>query len=112
MKTYNKNGVETEIDYILSDNDEFAIQVEENSVQRQIFYKNDTLVRDIENYLIELYDIFRDLYFENTEEYYANSSIIPAFIHLGGYSSDFTKNTDFFFLKFIINVKQAGKFPI
>ena len=52
MKTYNKNGVETEIDYILSDNDEFAIQVEENSVQRQIFYKNDTLVRDIENYLI------------------------------------------------------------
>ena len=96
MKTYFKNGIEKEIDYILSDEDEFAIQIEENSILPQTFYKNDILIRDIETYLIDLYDIFRDIYFNDTEEYYSISSTIPAVIHQGGYSSDFTADVDFF----------------
>ena len=110
MKTYYKNGIETELDYILSGDNEFAIQVDENSVLRQTFYKNDTLIRDMENYLIDLYDIFRDIYFPDTDNYYLISKSIPPLLQQGGYSSDFQFDSDFFneiYNKFAVDGKHS-----
>lgn len=96
MKTYNRNGTETDISHILSEEDDFAIQIYEKTGRQELFYKNDSLVRDVENEIVNFYNIFCDMYFTSRNDYYAIQNKFPLYLQYGGFSSDYVISLDEF----------------
>lgn len=76
----------TEQDFIVSDDESFAIQYD--SKTGNIFYPNDTLVVEVGEELRHLYDIFTDIYFPDLDSYYEILSIMPVDLIEGGHTSD------------------------
>lgn len=86
MKKYYQNGTSSDVEFMLSDEDEFTIYVMEDRY-RTLYYSNDHLIREIDEELIDLYDKFRDLYFSNLDLYYQEVPNIPIGLGIGGLSS-------------------------
>lgn len=88
MKTYYQDGTMADVQYILTEKEQFAIQCHTTKEHEVIFYQNDTLVWDVQAELVVLYDKFRDLYFSDLDLYYREHSNMPAGLLKGGQSSD------------------------
>jgi hypothetical protein len=87
MKTYYQNGTVSDIEYIIMDKKQFAIQHETDCIRDLVFYPGDALVREIETELIDLYDRFQDLYFKDSSLFYTEQYNIPVGLAEGGQSS-------------------------
>lgn len=96
METYYKNGIVSNIEYILSDDAPFAVQCDKVKHQNILFYPSDNLVRELDSELVTLYDAFRDLYFSETDAYYNNLDSIPIGLYNGGQSSGISIGKDEF----------------
>lgn len=92
MNTYHKNGTMSEIEYIISDTNSFAIQHDICQGRHLISYPGDRLVRELEQELIDLYDKFVAMYFPDLSLYYKESYSFPMGLALGGQSSDSSIN--------------------
>ena len=88
MKTYHKNGIVSNIDYVLTNEDSFVVQCDTVEQHNILYYTRDNLVRELDSELIALYDTFRNQYFSNTDTYYKNLDIIPMGLYIGGQSSE------------------------
>lgn len=88
MNTHYQNGTKEDVEYILSENEQFAIQCEKANNYDITYYQNDTLIREVQAELVTLYDKFRDLYFADLELYYRELSNMPVGLLKGGQSSD------------------------
>lgn len=88
MQTYYQNGTTSDVEYILSDEDEFAVQVDLSGHREIIFYRGDKLVRDIENEVMDVDNKFISLYFSDLKLYYKEISLMPSCLLVGGHSSD------------------------
>lgn len=89
FKTYYQNGTYRELDYILPEEFGFAVQVQDlqEADQTTLFYRNDSLVRDIDLELVQLYDVFTDLYFKNYDLYDSEQNLMSVGIVYGGLDS-------------------------
>ncbi len=85
MDTYLLNGTKCDINYIL-DPPAFGIQVFEGD-RKQYYYPNDSIRAEINDSLLNLYDVFRDLLFDNTDEYYKELDSLPFTIITAGLDS-------------------------
>ena len=88
MLTYQKNGIVTEQDWIISEGEPFAVQYDLET--GTLFYPNDTLIGEIESELANLHDKFIDIYFPDRKSYYKILSILPISLIEGGHTSDFS----------------------
>lgn len=97
MYTYCRNGIRKEVSYILEDTDEFAIQEEvEIQLVDRFFYSGDSIKYTLDAELVALYDLFRDLLFEDIKEYYNECMSLPIWVQEAGQSSDCNiSNEDF-----------------
>ena len=59
-------------------------------------YPNDSISYDVDNELVRLYDTLRDLFFENTDEYYNELNFMPIFVQAAGQDSDCAVTKDLF----------------
>lgn len=89
MKTYCRNGMIKNMPYMVEDFKEFLIQEAEgiDSVKR-FFYPGDTINYALDAELVNLYDTFRDLIFEDTQQYYFEKSMLPVWVQEAGQNSD------------------------
>ena len=71
MKTYFQNGTVEDIPYFREDNKKRSIQELDGASPDKYVYAGDNLKFDLDIVLVYLYDKFRDLYFPDTEKYYA-----------------------------------------
>ena len=78
MKTYFGNGIVKEIPYFLNDDSIFAIQ-ELDSAQagNRFVYPGDSIKYELDLALVDLYDVFRDLVFEDMKLFYCEQRMIP-----------------------------------
>ena len=97
MKTYHQNGIVSEDKSIISEDEVFAIQCDTENGAPSFFYPGDNLIRDIDLALIEIADLFVDIYFPDRELYNREASNIPLGLALGGQNSDICiDKADFF----------------
>ncbi len=87
-KTYYKNGTASENEFINLEPDVFSIQCNSINGTTLLFYPGDELIREIEQALIKVSDLFIYLYFSDPKLYYSVASIIPSDVFLGGQNSD------------------------
>lgn len=92
METYLKNGTVVDKQYILEDDDNFCIQ----KLNDGYIYPGDSINYELDNELVALYDTFRDLFFSDTDAYYAELCTLPIFVQDAGQSSDCALKKDFF----------------
>lgn len=88
MKNYYKNGICKYTDYFLNLNDEFCIQEIEDNNEKKYMYLGDSIKYELDSELITLYDKFRNLLFNDLNEYYLELEKIPHFVQDAGYNSD------------------------
>ena len=88
MITYHQNGIISEIEYILGQNDPFAIQHDTCSGRDIFFYPGDALIRKLDSELVNLADKFTGLYFPDLELYYKEVSNLPVGLLCGGQNSN------------------------
>ena len=69
MKTYRQNGIASEGKSIISEDGVFSIQCDEENGTRSFFYPGDNLIREIDLALIDISDLFVDIYFPDWELY-------------------------------------------
>lgn len=96
MKTYLCSGMVKEYSYFLDDNDIFGIQEFDSKCADRYAYPNDSIKYELDNQLVRLYDGFRDLLFENTEQYYKEKMCLPIWVQDAGQNSDCVISTDMF----------------
>ena len=87
MKIYYQNGTVTDIGNKLSI-DKFSVLVTHIDQRVVMTYTGDSLVRNVEDELVHLFEKFSNLYFPDANLYYGGLSIIPKGILDGGQSSD------------------------
>lgn len=88
MKTYHQNGIVSEDKSIISEDGVFSIQCDTEDGAPAFFYPGDNLIREIDLALIDIADLFVDIYFPDRELYYREASNIPLGLTLGGQNSD------------------------
>ena len=64
MKTYHQNGIVSEDKSIISEDEVFAIQCDTENGAPSFFYPGDNLIREIDLALIEIADLFVDIYLD------------------------------------------------
>ena len=80
MKTIFQNGMVEDISHILTEDEEFGIQeLEDGRGSDKFFYQGDSIKYALDNALVDLYDLFRDHLFTDTDLYYAEIEKIPVF---------------------------------
>lgn len=57
-------------------------------IEADVEYPGDSILYDLDNEFVRLYDKFRDLVFEDTDKYYSQKNLLPIFIQVAGYDSD------------------------
>ena len=92
MKAYHQNGIVSEDKSIISEDEVFAIQCDTENGAPSFFYPGDNLIREIDLALIDIADLFVDIYFPDWELYNSEVSNIPLGIALGGQNSDICIN--------------------
>ena len=96
ITTYRQNGTKAELDYIIDDNDSFAIQCYTSTDHNVIYYPGDNLIKKLDSELVDLSYAFIDIYFADLDLYYKESSSIPMGLFLGGQNSDISINKETF----------------
>ena len=96
MKTYHRNGTISDIEYLLTDKDDFAIQVSNGESGEITFYRNDNLVREIDSELVDMFCVFEKLYFSNLDSYYKETRMMPIGLVFGGQNSNSTIDKECF----------------
>lgn len=87
MKVFFGKGIMKNDPHFLDGTDTFYIQKFENSHFTQYLYPGDSIKSNLNVELVLLYDKFRDVFFENTDEYYKELSYLPIFIQTAGVDS-------------------------
>lgn len=88
MKTYCCNGMMKNIPYIVNDSEEFMIQELENISSNKYIYPGDSINYRLDGECVCLYDTFRDIVFDNQDEYYREVYSLPIWIQDAGQNSD------------------------
>ena len=85
MKTIFKNGKIQDVPFFLNENDEFGIQeLDDLRAPDRIAYQGDGIKYELDNELVGLCDLFRDLLFEDVDRqrFYAyGNGIFARFRH-------------------------------
>lgn len=88
---------------------EFQIQeIDSDSLNRYI-YPGDTINYALDSELVKLYDVLRDLYFDDVDKYYKEVNILPLWIQEAGQNSDSAIDVDLF--SELINDDESRKIP-
>lgn len=88
MKRYLKKGVCLENQNFFDCDNEFYIQEVINSSVKEYSYPGSSIKHEIESEILKLYDKFRDLIFENLDDYYRELDTLPIFVSNAGLNSD------------------------
>ena len=98
MKTYLGNGMVNEYpDFIDNASVGFFIQETEGQyITDKYIYPDDSIKYELDNQLVDLYDLFRDFLFENTDQYYREVASLPIWIQRAGQDSDCAISSDMF----------------
>ena len=97
MKTIFKNGKIQDVPFFLNDNDEFGIQeLDDLRASDRIAYQGDGIKYELDNELVGLCDLFRDLLFEDVDQYYKELSSMPIWVQKAGQSSGIAISSDMF----------------
>lgn len=75
----------------------------------RIAYQGDGIKYELDKELVGLYDLFRDLLFEDVDQYYKELSIMPIWVQEAGQSSDIAISSDMF-TKFMDNAAIPNLF--
>ena len=65
MKTYLANGTIGDVKYIIDDFEEFQIQELDIEAANRYIYPGDAINYTLDSELVKLYDVLRDLYFDD-----------------------------------------------
>ena len=86
-----------DISYILTEDEEFGIQeLEDGRGSDKFFYQGDSIKYALDNALVDLYDLFRDHLFADTDLYYAEMSYLPMWVQDAGQNSDIAISSEMF----------------
>ena len=89
MRTIFNSGMIKDVPYFLDENDEFGIQeLDGERVTDKFAYQGDSIKYELDSALAELYDLFRDLLFEDVCKYYTEVPLLPIWVQEAGQSSD------------------------
>lgn len=88
MKTYFQKGVVKDGLCSAEEEGEFYLQELGGETGKSVTYPGDAINYLLDNELCALYDTFRDLIFEDTEEYYQELSVLPIWVQEAGQNSD------------------------
>ncbi len=88
MKTYFANGISKDMPYYMDDPEEFCLQELGANFPGKYIYSGDSINYQLDEGLSCLYDTLRDLFFEDTDEYYRDFNIIPIWVIDAGQNSD------------------------
>lgn len=98
MKTYLCNGMVKEYPYFIDDASTgfFIQEIGEKHNAAQYVYPNDSIKYELDNQLVELYDLFRTLLFKDAKKYYEEVMSLPNWVQHAGQDSDCTISADMF----------------
>lgn len=98
MKIYLSNGmIEENPNFTNNASIDFFIQeLEGQHVTDKYIYPGDSINYELENQLVDLYDVFRDVLFKDTEQYYKELDSLPIWIQGAGQDSDCKISSDEF----------------
>ena len=97
MKTIFLNGTIKDIQYFLAEDDEFGIQeLDGILVVDRIAYPGDSIKYSLDSALVDMYDLFRDMLFEDIDQYYKEVSSLPIWVQAAGQNSDMPISADTF----------------
>ncbi|MEE0517732.1 MAG: hypothetical protein UC708_07610 [Anaerovoracaceae bacterium] len=88
MKTYCRNGMMKNIPYIVDNSEDFMIQELENASSNKYIYPGDSINYALEGECVCLYDTFRNIVFDNQDEYYREVYSLPIWVQDAGQNSD------------------------
>ncbi len=90
MNVYFEHGIAKDIAHPLeeSERSEFYIQETENDTGEKYIYPGDSIKYELDAALVALYDKLRDLFFYDTDKYYCEIKLLPAFAQSAGQDSD------------------------
>lgn len=88
MKTFFQDGTSKEEFYFLGEQPFLYIQELDGNMPDRFVYQGDSIKYKLDNELVALYDKLRDLFFPNTEQYYAELSLMPIFVQSAGQDSE------------------------
>ena len=95
MKIYFSTGLSKDIPYFLDENTEFGIQeIEGKQGIDRFIYPGDSIKYDLDAALVGLYDVFRDLIFDDVDVYYREIESMPVWVQQAGQDSDCAVSAD------------------
>lgn len=109
MKTYLANGTIGDVKYIIDDFEEFQIQELDIEAANRYIYPGDAINYTLDSELVKLYDVLRDLYFDDVDGYYEEMARLPIWVQEAGQNSDSTIDVDLFCK--LINAEESRKIP-
>jgi len=74
----------------------FYIMKNDLALQPEYIYNGDSILYDVDSELVILYDKFRDILFDDIDEYYSKLSLMPIFVQEAGQDSDSSLTSDEF----------------
>lgn len=84
MKTYFINGTMGDVKYFIDDLAEFQIQELAGDCPNRYIYPGDTINYTLDSELVKLYDVLRDLYFDDVDRYYEEVAVLPIWVQEAG----------------------------
>lgn len=109
MKTYFTNGTMRDVIYFIDDWAEFQIQELAGDNSNRYIYPGDTINYTLDSELVKLYDVLRDLYFDDVDRYYEELAVLPVWVQEAGQNSDCAIDVDLFCE--LINAEESRKTP-
>ena len=83
MKTYFTNGTMGDVKYFIDDLAEFQIQELAGDNSNRYIYPGDTINYTLDSELVKLYDVLRDLYFDDVKTPCMKVNIECSYINYG-----------------------------
>lgn len=84
------------ISYIVDDDEDFMIQELENTLSNKYIYPGDSINYTLDGECVCLYDTFRDIIFDDQDEYYGEVYSLPIWVQDAGQNSDCSISADIF----------------
>lgn len=96
MRTIYMNGIAKDESHFLEDIPMFYIQEVSQDAPDRYIYPGDSIKYDLDGELVLLYDTLRDMFFEDTQKYYMELSVMPIFVQEAGQDSECELTADLF----------------
>ncbi len=109
MKTYFINGTMRDVNCFIGELAEFQIQEIDSDNLNRYIYPGDTINYTLDSELVKLYDVLRDLYFDDVDKYYKEVNVLPIWVQEAGQNSDSAIDVDLF--SELINDDENRKIP-